>query len=281
MDTKRNKSSAQSKQDSQQGLSPEQWQNLARLADMAGAVDDAMRGPLGAPVTELATSAGEVYAEHDLAGLTRELIETLSALREAGLLQLLRDNARTIAETIDLLVPLSGEMIARVRDLPLDGLREELGEWQALYTKLKATREFFDGDVASALTGQLANAGRFWQENHLESALADLLTTVSRLHESGMLERVRQFADYLDASVEDIDQPALLTDLVKAADKSQLHRMGQLMEGLDQAMDDANRDEKRLGGTGGLLHLLRDKQVQKGLRTLFILPVYLEQMQQH
>lgn len=280
MDQKTNNSTARAGQDGPQDLSPEQWQNLARLADMAGTIDAALRGPLGTPMTELAQTAGDVYAEHDLPGLTREVIETLSALRKAGLLRMLRDNAQPIAETIDLLAPLSGELVTQLRELPLEGLRDELGEWQVLYARLKAMRAFFDGDdVANALTGQLAAAGEFWQENNVQAALADLLTTVSRLHDSGMLARVRQLADYLEASTEGIDQPGLLADLVKAADKTQLHRMGKLMEGLDQAIDDAGRDEAHLGGTGGLLHLLRDKQVQKGLRTLFILPVYLEQMQ--
>lgn len=284
MEQKTKKSAGRAGQASPQGLedlSPEQWQGLARLADMANGIDAALRGPLGAPMTELAQTAGDVYAEYDLPGLANELIETLSALRNAGLLKMLRDNAQVIAETIDLLIPLSGELIAQLRELPLDGLRKELGEWQALYAKLKALRAFFDGDTANALTGQLVAAGQFWQENNLEAALADLLTTVSRLHESGMLERMRQLSDYLDASIGDIEQPALLADLVKAADKTQLGRMSKLMDGLDQAMDDAGRDEAHLGGTGGLLHLLRDKQVQKGLRTLFILPVYLEQMQRH
>lgn len=277
-------SSARAGQDGPQGaqdLSPEQWQGLARLADMAGSIDAALRGPLGTPMTALAQTAGDVYAENDLPGLTREVIETFSALREAGLLKMLRDNAQLIAESLDLLIPLSGDLLAKLRDLPLEGLRQELDEWQALYAKLKAARAFFDGDVANALTGQLASASQFWQENNMESALADLLTTISSLHESGMLSRLRQLADYLDASAGDIDQPTLLADLVKAADKTQLHRMGKLMEGLDQAMDDAGRDERHLGGTGGLLHLLRDKQIQKGLRTLFILPIYLEQMQRH
>lgn len=284
MNKKTDHSAARDGQNGPQGrqdLSPEQWQGLARLADMAGAIDTALRGPLGAPMTELAQAAGDIYAEYDLPGLTHDVIATLSALREAGLLQKLRDNAQAIAGAIDLLAPLSGKLIAQLRELPLEGLREELGEWQSLYAKLKAARAFFDGDVAHALTGKLAAAGQFWQENNMEAALADLLTTLSHLHDSGMLERLRRFADYLDASAGDIDRPAMLADLVKVMNKTQLHRMGKFMEGLDQAMDDAGRDEARLGGTGGLLHLLRDKQVQKGLRTLFILPVYLEQMQRH
>ncbi|HKK05509.1 MAG TPA: hypothetical protein VKA50_06630 [Gammaproteobacteria bacterium] len=281
MDQKTHDSNDQTAQHGPQGLTAEQWQGLARLADLAGAVDTALRGPLGAPAAELAQTAGEVYAEHDLPALAREVIETIAAWREAGLLQTLRDNARPIAETLALLAPLTGELIAQLRDLPLDKLRDELGEWQTLYAKLKAARAFFDDEVADALTGQLVEAGRFWQENDLEATLTDLLRTVARLHESGMLARIRELADYLDASAQDLDRPALVTDLVKAADKTQLHRMGQFMEGLDQAMEDAGRDEGHLGGTGGLLHLLRDKQIQKGLRTLFILPVYLEQIQRH
>jgi len=281
MDQKTNDPNGPTTDQGRQGLTAEQWQGLARLADVAGAVDAALRGPLGAPAAELAQTAGEVYAEHDVPALAREVVETLAAWRDAGLLQTLRDNAQPIAETLALLAPLAGELVAQLRDLPLAKLRDELGEWQTLYAKLKAARAFFDGDVADALTGQLVEAGQFWQENNLEAALADLLSTVARLHESGMLARVRELADYLDASAQDLDRPALVTDLVKAADKAQLHRMGQFMEGLDQAMEDAGRDEGHLGGTGGLLHLLRDKQIQKGLRTLFILPVYLEEMQRH
>lgn len=277
---KTNNSSAQGQQ-ATQGLSAEQWQGLARLADMAGAIESAVRGPLGAPVTEVIQTVGEIDAEHNLPGLTRELIETLAALREAGLLKILRDNASLIVETIELLAPLSGKLVAQLREVPLDGLREELSEWQALYARLKALRAFFDSNVSNALTGQLVTVSEFWQKNNLEAALADLMTTVSRLHESGMLKRVREFADYIDASVGDINQPSIFADLVSFVDKTQLYRMSKLMEGLDQAMDDAGRDEPHLGGTGGLLHLLRDKQVQKGLRTLFILPVYLEQMQRH
>lgn len=280
MDRKTNNSST-SGQNAPQGLSPEQWRGLARLADMAGALESAIQGPLGAPITEMIQTVGDINAKHDLPGLTHELIETLSALREAGLLQMLRDNAQLIVETIDLLAPLSSKLVDQLREFPLEGLREELHEWQALYAKLKALRAFFDSDVSNALTGQLAAASQFWQENNMEAALTDLLTTVSHLHDNGMLERIRKLADYIDVSAGDINQSSMLTDLIKGADKTQLYRMGKLMEGLDQAMNDAGRDEPHLGGTGGLLHLLRDKQVQKGLRTLFILPVYLEQMQRH
>lgn len=163
----------------------------------------------------------------------------------------------------------------------MEALREEMDEWRTLYAKLKAARAFFDGDVADVLTSQPVEAGRFWQENNLEAALADLFSTVARLHESGMLARLREFADYLDNSVHDFGQPPLMADLIKAVDQTQLRRVTQIMEALDQATGDASRNEGHLGGTGGLRHLLRDKQIQKGLRTLFILPVYLDQMQRH
>lgn len=261
------------------GLNTQQWRGLARLGEIVSTFDEALRGPLGAPASELAQAAGRAYAMHDLPALAEEIIETLAAWREAGLLRLLRDNAQPLGEVLALLAPLAGELVTRLRTLPAERLRDEIAQWQTIYTKVQAARGFLDGALAEELTAQLVNAGRFWQENNLEDALGDLLDTVVHIHESGMFARLREMADYLDASDRAFDRSALMADLVKAADSTPLRRVVQLMTGLDQAIDDAGRDEARLGGTGGLFHLLRDKQVQKGLRTLSVLPAYLEQMQ--
>lgn len=262
-------------------LSDEQWRGLARLADLVNGVDAGLQGPLGGPVSELLVAVGRAGAEHDLAALFGELLELLQAAHESGGLRKLRDNLALINETMQLLAPMAGELVQRLKAMPLEELSDELAGLQALYRKIDAARRFVDEHLADELTTQLVKAGEFWQQHELDGALGDLLKTIGRLHQTGALAQLRRLADYLGDNSRDLDGLALLGDGIRNLDRLQVGRMGHLVEGFERALDDAEREEPRLGGTTGLLHLLRDKQVQKGLRALFILPVYLERSQRH
>ena len=67
-------------------LSAEQWQGLARLADLV----NALSGPLAGPVTGTLDPLLGLANRHDLGALSTDVVATIQALPQSGLLRLLR-----------------------------------------------------------------------------------------------------------------------------------------------------------------------------------------------
>jgi hypothetical protein len=119
------------------------------------------------------------------------------------------------------------------------------------------------------------DAADFARREALGESLQDLLHTLGHLHRNGSLAWLRDMSDYL----EDLEQqrlPGSLAGQGIGSAASLSDRARKLLQGVHSAMDDAASDADHLGGVKGLLHLLRDPEVQRGLRALAVLPTYLE-----
>ena len=261
-----------------QNLTPQQWQGLARLADMVNNIDSSLQGSSGNPFTGAVQELSQSVSDYDLPTLLISALESLKAYQESGLLKKAQDNAALINDSIDLLTPLTGELVEKLKEFSFAEIKQELTELRTVYKKIAISWQLLEKYFVPEISQNLIDSAAFWQENELQDSLADFLKTVSHLHKTGTFERIREFSDYLAVVNEQIDFDALMKDSIAAIKNVNLDKVGRLSESLDKAMEDASRHESTMGGASGLFRLLRNKDVQKGLRTLSILPVYLDKL---
>jgi uncharacterized protein YjgD (DUF1641 family) len=256
-------------------LSEQQWQGLARLADMLNAAP-----ALAAPMSEGLEGLLRLSARYDLPRLSEALLETGEALRDSGLLRFLSENATLIAETLQLLLPLAGAAQAKLDEIPLREFKQDLARLHRLLDKADLLAEYSSQHLAGPLAEWSVEAADFAQREELAESLKDLLQTLSRLHRNGSLAWLREMSDYAGVR----EQQRLLSGLADAGVETLgglPERAQRLMKGVESAMQDAAEDAENLGGMKGLLHLLRDPEVQRGLRTLAVMPYYLEHPGSH
>ena len=258
-------------------LSDAQWAGLARLGDLGDRLGPLLDGPLAGPAGAKLERLGEFDAEHNLTELTAAFIQAVNALNQAGLLHLIRDNAQFIADSLEVIAPLAAQWMEQLSRLPADEFKTDAAFALRLLRKTRLLGEFAQQHLAGELTGNMNEATEFIQRNQTDKALAELLVQLGRLHRSGMLTRLGDLAEYLSGLEEGSDFRKLAGSMVDAAPEGTLGQLPQLLHGLDQVVRDTREDESRLGGYSGLIHLLRDPQVQKGLRMLAQLAAHLEQ----
>lgn len=257
-------------------LSPEQWQGLARLADLI----NALSGPFAGPLTTTVERTLGLASRHDLVRLLETMIETTEALRASGLLKQIGDNADLMADSIRQLSPLLNTLPEKLDALPLAQLRHDLDRLHRLLDKAELFSDYATAHLAGPAVRWSVDVTEFAQQEALGESLKDLLQTLGHLHRNGSLAWLRDISDYL----EDGEQQQLLGSLVRgdiAGAANLPERARELLQGVQAAMDDAAGDSEHLGGISGLLHLLRDPDVQRGLRTLAVLPTYLEGKEAH
>lgn len=261
--------------ETQPALSDAQWQGLAKLADMVNAAPQ-FAGPLTGQLTELLA----LSSRYDLTALATSLLDTAQALHSSGLLKQLTENANLIAETIELLVPLAGTLQEKLAAVPFEELKQDLQRVRNLLDKADYLAEFTSKHLAGPLVGWSVQAASFAEREQLSESVTDVLETLGHLHRNGTLSQLREVSDYLQLR----EQRQLLSDLAgEGIDSlgSLPARAGQLLGGVQAALDDAKEDAGHLGGIKGLLHLLRDPEVQQGMRALAVLPSYLDGKDRH
>lgn len=261
------------------GLTDAQWAGLARLGDLGNRLsplfDDTFTGPATAALGRL----GELDSRHDLATLTEKFVQTVDTLEQAGLLRLLRDNAEFIANTVDVLAPLAVQWLEQLSRLPADELRQDVAFALEALRKTRLLTEFAREHLGEELTARAIEAVRFVQHNQADEALTEMLVQLGRVYRSGMLARLGGLAEYIAGLEEGTDFRHLAGSLVDVVPDEGLEGLGvltKLLSGIDQAVKKAQQGGDELGGYAGMLHLLRDADVQKGLRVLTLLPTYLE-----
>lgn len=252
-------------------LTDEQWQGLARLADLMNAVS----GPFAGPLTGMVNRSMALATRYDTGALAEELLDTTEALRASGLLTLLRDNAELIAESIRQLTPLLAKLPNNLADLPLSDLGNGLSRLHAWLDKADVLGAYVSENFAGPAVGWSVEAVDFARREELSDSLVDVLKTVGHLHRNGTLSWLREISDTVE-----LRRLARLLDGVAGDGVSSAasisERARTLFKGVQDAMHDAEEDSGHLGGIGGLLHLLRDSEVQQGLRALAVLPTYLD-----
>lgn len=256
-------------------LTQAQWAGLARLGDLGNRLGALIDGPLAGPTTAGIDRLGKLYARYDLVELADKLIATVDALERAGLLRLLRDNAEFIGDSLDTLVPVLSKWLGDIAQRPIDDLKADVETLFKTLRRLRLMGDFVEENLAGELTAGTVRLSGFLQENETDQAIGELVVLLGRLHRNGLLTRAGDLADYLAGLTEGTDVESLTGRMVQDAPRQRLEQLSWLIRSAEQAMNDMQEDDAQLGGVSGLIHLLRDKDVQKGLRMLSVLPGYM------
>lgn len=256
-------------------LTSRQLEGLARLGDLVYGLTSAPPGAQGA-LGETLVRAGDWYARYDLPQLVESTLGALDALRRAGLLDAVRDNAAFIADSWQLLQPQLAQLVETAGTIPWQRLQQHAQRLDRLLVQLDAVATFVDDHLADKLTGLGVELGALWAQTEADATLRESLETLAALRRNGTLRRLRDASDQLDALVRSVDLDALASDFVKvdAGGKGGLAQVVGLLRALDQVVQQA---PSARGGLGGLVKLLRDPEVQQGMEVIARLPAALKQ----
>ncbi len=257
-------------------LTQAQWEGLARLGDLGNRLGTLVDGPMAGPATAGIDRLGALYAQYDLAELGEKLIATVEALERAGLLHLIRENADFIGDSLETLLPLLSQWMEQVARLPVEELKADVEMLFKTMRRLRLMGDFVEENLAGDITAGTVRLSGFLQENETDQAIAELAILLGKLHRNGLLVRAGDLADYLAGVTEGTDIESMTGSMVHSAPQERINQLLSLIHGAEQAMKDAKAEDDQLGGVSGLIHLMRDKEVQKGLRILSALPTYMD-----
>ncbi|MGA7799702.1 MAG: hypothetical protein WCC36_02735 [Gammaproteobacteria bacterium] len=258
------------------GFTDRQFRGLARLGDLVANLDEVFAGRLGGVVVEKVTEGTALYGRYDLPTLAENLLAAVQVLQDSGVLAFVRDNAELINAALAQLPAVADALSAQLKDRSLAELQRQWGELMSVVQSVNAVSGFIREHLTPSTMETVLRAGRFLEDHQADEALFDLLRTVGHLHRNGTLNALCELSDYVSASVAPVDRDALVETLFQELQDSSLARMLRLAESFDQAVAESRRDGGHYGGVSGLFHLLREPQVQEGLRMLATLPGHLE-----
>lgn len=133
-----------------------------------------------------------------------------------------------------------------------------LGRMADRYAQAEELGSFAVKNLGGEMTEAVLTLTDLFKDPKLLPALRELLATLVTLHEVGALRQLRDNAILAAEGLRDTDLNATMAQMLKLPDK-----IGAV---IDQATQGAS--DKSLGGFGGLMHMLRDKDVQHGIQTL-------------
>jgi len=263
-------------------LSPEQWAGLARLGDLVNGTESFLGSPASAAAMGVALRLGDWNERYQLDGSIDELLATLSALREAGILRWVRENASFLRDNAALLQSFVPQMLAVLQEIPWAVLPQALQLLGELLPRLQAVAAFVQGPVGNDLVGQLKKLGDLWEETRADESIVAALRLLRQLQEDGNLDRIADLSRQIGLMAETIPVESLLGQLIEEQEKSPLlSSIATLLhssKAMAHALADAAEHEAKgkAGGISGLYHMLKDPDVQRGMRVVAALPVYLQ-----
>ena len=133
-----------------------------------------------------------------------------------------------------------------------------LGRMADRYAQAEELGSFALKHLGGEMTEAILTLTDLFKDPKLLPALRELLDTLVTLHEVGALRQLRDNAILASEGLRDTDLNATMTQLLKLPD-----RIGSVIDQATHASED-----KHLGGFSGLMHMLRDKEVQHGIQTL-------------
>ena len=263
-------------------LTPEQWVGLARLGDLANGAEQFMGGPAGTLPMAMALRAGQWNERFDLDGGIEEILETMKALRKAGAFKLISENAAFVTESLQLLAPLAPKILETLHTLPVTEWLAALHMLGNLLSRVDDVLTFLKGPAGNALVTRLKELGDLWEETSADTTIVEALRLLKQLQEDGNLHRVADISRQIELMTETIDIESLIGSFIELSRNSPLPALvASLMHGgkaMTQALAEATEHEPKdqAGGIAGLYHMLKDPNVQRGIRVLATLPAYLE-----
>lgn len=249
-------------------LTERQLSGLALLGELGARLGEAWRPEFAQPLAQAAQKAGDFYERHDVVGLADEVLSTLGALRDSGLLAAVRDNAAFLAESWQQLQPMLQQLLPLAQSIPWATLKQDMAMLMALLEKLRAFGEFFDQHLAAQTAETLSELGDLWQRTQLDAALRDAALTLGALHRDGTLARLRDLSGLLAGVAQNSEFDSLAHGAIEAAAKAQaLAALPQLVQNLNKMAEAWMATERTaqppVGGIGGLLRIVRDPSLQR------------------
>lgn len=266
-------------------LTASQLRGLAMLGGVVDQLGATFAGGAGAAATGALRQAGDLYERYDLPALLEEVLGTAKALRDSGLLKLIRDNAELVVQTIELLAPLTAKAVESANGAPSERWKQNIATADRLLTELHALREFVDSNLAGELTAAIVKLTALAEETDAQGTLSDAFRTIARLRANGTLQRLVDISDYVAAFSDNADVGDLVGGLVDKASGSSLvdvaARTLRTPRLVGEAIEDARQqlDSGKDGGWGGLLRLLKDPEVQRSIRMYAHISAYIQKAQ--
>jgi len=259
-------------------LTSQQLQGLARLGDMAFLLTEGLPGASQGALSNAMVRGGEWYARYDLPELLDESLAALDAMRRAGLLRAVRDNAAFVAETAEHLAPLFKNWIDLAQDMPWQRLREHIHLIDQILSGCSELARFTEKYLAGDLTELSVRLGEIWADTEADEVLREVLETAATLRKNGTFRRLCDLSSQFDSLVNSVDLDSLAAEMVGSDGQdaqgglTDLLRLGAaLLRALDQAIH-AGDDKARLGGFSGLLKMIRDPAFQQGMQVFARIP---------
>lgn len=256
-------------------------ENLFSLLRKLRTVGDFMEKRLAGDITAGAVSVSEFLRANHTDEAIADLLVLLGRLQRSGLLANAGQWADSAAAWFNdqanissgkSFVPLLSKWLEQLAELPLDEIKTDVEALFILLRKLRSVTEFIDTHLAGELTAGAVNVAEFVHANATDKAVSELLIVLGQLHRSGLLADAGRWAEQLAGITDGMDVAASTSQLMNKVPGQSLEQLRQLIHSAQDAVADVQRDGKDLGGITGLMRLLRDKDVQKGLRLLAVLP---------
>ncbi|WP_248885259.1 DUF1641 domain-containing protein [Acidithiobacillus acidisediminis] len=263
-------------------LSAEQWAGLARLGDMVNGTQAFLGSPASSAVMDLALRFGEWNERYQLDESLEELLATVSTLRNAGILRWVRENAEFLRDNIELLQAFVPQLLKMVQEIPWAALPQALQILGELLPRVQALAEFVQMGAGNDLVAQLKKLGDLWEETRADETVIAALRLLRQLQEDGNLQRVAELSRQIGLMAETIPVESLVGQLLQEEEwgplMSSLAALLHSGKAMTQALADAAEHEAhgKSGGISGLYHMLKDPDVQRGMRVVAVLPVYLQ-----
>ncbi len=257
-------------------LSERQLSGLALLGELGARLGEAWRPEFAQPLAQAAQKAGDFYEKHDVVGLADDMLSTLGALRDSGLLAAVRNNAAFLAESWQQLQPMLQQLLPLAQSIPWATLRQDMEMLMALLEKLRAFGEFFNQNLAAQTTETLSELGDLWQRTQLDAALRDAAVTLGALHRDGTLARLRDASGLLAGVAQNSDFDSLVHGAIDATGKAQaLAALPELVQNLNKMAEAWMATERTAqppaGGIGGLLRIMRDPSLQRLMQRMAVM----------
>lgn len=256
-------------------LTDEQIAGLARLGDLGNQLGQLLDGPLAGPLASTSTQLGEVYSRYDLSSLAQSFLGAADALNRAGWFTFIQNNADFFAQSMEVLHPLIVQWIESIDQWQMDEIKVDI-EW--VISQIRRGRElseFVETQWSSEIVGTVVKFTELIQREETIPALGELMELLGQIHRCGLYPKLKTIAEYAGGLDEGVDFNLLVGQLMRKVPADSLGEINQVVAGARSAINEVQKHERELGGLRGLFYLLKDKNVQKGLQMIALLPTYL------
>lgn len=143
-------------------------------------------------------------------------------------------------------------------------------QWQALgrladrYQRVETAGEFISREFGGTLTANTLALAEIVQDQQLLNTLREVTQTLNVLAETGMLERLREFLRFAAESESYLDTDKVVAEFIQGTGRLPVAQISAAWKGGESAPP----SEAPAGGWKGLLHLMRDPEVQHGIFAL-------------